>query len=327
MRLSGQHTCRKKPETLSELDRDQHRLYELVWKRFLACQMSEAVVEQTAIDVAADKYTLRANGSRQLFDGWQKLYAKRDVGEEENEEANSHLPEVFKDDALTLVQLLPTQHFTEPPPRYTEASLIKALEEFGIGRPSTYAPIISTIQERQYVEKIDKKLQPTVLGSAVNDFLMTNFPSVFDYQFTANMEDQLDQIANGEKEWVPVLHEFYDPLAKLLKKVGDTAERVKVEVETSDEICPNDGSPLVVRIGRFGRFLACSKFPDCKFTKPFAKKIDMKCPKCGTGDIVLKRTKSKKSFYGCSNYPNCDFASWTKPKAPEGHDPTPVVAV
>ncbi len=309
------------------LDRDKQRLYELIWKRFMACQMAEAVYEQTSVDITAQRsgetqdsgfrtqekkqengdnrnYLFRANGSKQIFEGWQTLYKKEEM----------ELPPLSVGDLLKLLGLLPSQHFTEPPPRYTEASLIKILEEYGIGRPSTYAPIISTVQERQYVEKVDKKFQPTNLGLAVNDFLVANFPNVFDYQFTAKMEDELDEIANGQKQWVPVIREFYDPFKELLTKVGETAERVKVEVETSDEVCPNDGAPLIGRIGRFGRFLACSKFPECKFTKPFQKKIDMKCPKCGTGDVIVRRTRSKKSFYGCSRYPDCDFASWTKPK-------------
>lgn len=291
-----------------QLDRDQVRLFELIWKRFLGCQMSEAIYEQIGADIQAGSYVFRANGNKQLFDGWQKLFSKDEDDKEQT------LPDLNVGEQLELIKLLPTQHFTSPPPRFTEASLIKALEEFGVGRPSTYAPIISTIQERQYVEKVDRKLIPSSLGFAVNDFLMTNFPHLFDYQFTAHMEDDLDQIANGQKQWVPVLHEFYDPFSELLKKVGDSAERVKVEVEETDEICPLDGGKLVVRLGKFGKFLACSNFPNCKFTKPFVKKIDVKCPKCKVGDVLLKRTRSKKSFYGCSRYPECDFASWNKPK-------------
>ncbi|MBI4099422.1 type I DNA topoisomerase [Candidatus Microgenomates bacterium] len=271
-------------------DRDQQRLFELIWKRFVACQMSEALYEQTAVDITAclpagraGEYVFRANGNKQVFDGWQKLY-EREEGVE--------LPALTVGQILTLLGLVPSQHFTQPPPRFNEASLIKALEEFGIGRPSTYAPIISTIQDRQYVEKVDKKFQPTNLGFAVNDFLITNFPTIFEYQFTAKMEDELDEVANGTKQWVPVIKEFYDPFAKLLTKVGETAERVKVAVEETDEICPDDGGKLVVRIGRFGKFLACANFPKCKFTKPFAKKIDMKCPKCKEGDVIFRRTRS-----------------------------------
>ncbi len=298
---------------LAGADRDQERLYELIWKRFMACQMTEAVYEATSVDISAaspagrqGQYLFKASGSKQVFDGWQRLFT-RDEGVE--------LPVLSVGQMLKLLELLPSQHFTQALPRFNEASLIKALEEYGIGRPSTYAPIISTIQDRQYVEKVDKKFVPTNLGFAVNDFLIANFPSVFDYQFTAKMEDGLDEIANGEKKWVPVIREFYGPFSELLEKVAETAERVKVEVEETDEICPEDGGKLVVRIGKFGKFLACNNFPKCKFTKPFQKKIDMKCPKCGQGDVIIRRTRSKKTFYGCSRYPECDFASWTKPKA------------
>jgi DNA topoisomerase I len=319
------------------LDRDQKKLYDLVWKRFVACQMTESKTQQTGADIAASPrhsgersdsrisnenardagpgqhdektYLLRATGSRLLFDGWTRLYQKLEAEEEKSQV----LPELTVGAILELLHLLPSQHFTEPPPRYTEASLIKALEEYGIGRPSTYAPILSTIQERFYVEKVDKKLIPTALGFAANDFLVANFPVVLDYGFTANMENDLDAVANGDKQWVPVIREFYTPFAQKLTQALESSERVKVEVETTDEICPNDGSPLVVRVGKFGRFLACSKFPECKFTKPFIQKLNMPCPKCG-GDVIIKKTRTKKTFYGCSNYPKCDFASWTKPK-------------
>lgn len=293
------------------LDRDQVKLYELIWKRFVACQMSEAVYLQTGVDITAGEFLLRASGNKILFEGWKKLF-----GKEEGDEENA-LPEMIVGEILQLLGLMPSQHFTEPPPRYTEASLIKILEEYGIGRPSTYAPIISTIQDRQYVEKEDKKLIPTALGFAVNDFLLANFANIMDYKFTAGMEDQLDEIANGEKKWVPVIHNFYDPFEKQLDLVQTTAERVKVAAETTDEKCPNDGAALVIRIGRFGKFLACSNFPACKFTKPLVKKLDIKCPKCD-GDVVVRKTKNRKTFYGCSNYPTCDFASWTKPKVAVG---------
>lgn len=321
---------------------DGKKLYELIWKRFVACQMSEAIYEQKGIDISAtceDKeqvYLFRTVGNHQLFDGWQRLYpskssqsVKLEVSEKETTnnpsdesvdgEASNQLgdiPALKEDDRLDLHEIVPSQHFTEPPPRYNEASLIKTLEEFGIGRPSTYAPIITTIQERQYVEKADKKFQPTSLGLAVNDFLVSNFAKVMEYQFTAKMEDDLDQIANGEKQWVPVLNDFYQPFEQQLDTVGETAQRVKVEVEETDEICPEDGGKLVIRVGRFGKFLACANFPQCKYTKQHTIKIDVKCPKC-QGDLILKRTKTKKTFYGCANYPKCDFASWNKPKAGE----------
>jgi len=338
-------------------DRDQSRLYELIWKRFLACQMAEAIYEQTGVDIVAIlrhsgeqkatpeslnigdsghgqndevKYLFRANGSRQIFDGWRKLYqdkikdtsSETQDGSGENGEGNMELPKLAIEEMLQLMGLLPSQHFTQPPPRFNEASLIKTLEEYGIGRPSTYAPIISTIQERQYVEKVEKKLQPTNLGFAVNDFLMANFPNIFDYQFTAKMEDELDEVANGEKQWVPVIREFYTPFSEQLEKAADTADRVKIETEISDELCPEHNVPLVVRIGKFGKFLACSKFPECKFTKSYQVKINVKCPKCLVGDVIMRKTRTKKSFYGCNRYPDCDYASWTKPKVTDGSEAT-----
>ena len=288
---------------------DEKKLYELIWKRFVACQMMEAVYEQTSVDISAASYMLRATGSKVLFDGWRILFK-----DQKDEDVSNGLPQLTVSDALELLEVIPSQHFTEPPPRYNEASLIKTMEEYGIGRPSTYAPIISTIQDRQYVEKTDRRFFATSLGIAVNDFLTANFAQVLDYQFTAGMEDNLDAIANGEKQWVPVIREFYEPFAKNLENVSKTAEMVKVEVEKLDEECPNCHSSLVIRIGRFGKFIACSKFPECKFTKPLVNKLGMKCPKCKEGDVVIKRTKTRKSFYGCSRYPDCDFASWTKPK-------------
>jgi DNA topoisomerase-1 len=311
----------------SGLDRDQIRLYELIWRRFLATQMSEVVFDQRSIEISAGKCLFRASGSKIVFSGWQVLNekTKKDeideiAAEDDNSSGESdqqNLPDVKEGDTVNLKEILPTQHFTQPPARYTEASLIKILEEYGIGRPSTYAPTISTILDRQYVEKVEKKFVPTNLGFAVNDFLVTNFPQIFEYSFTAKMEDELDSVANGEKEWVPVISEFYSPFEEILAKVSETAERVKVDVETTDEVCPNDGAPLIVRIGKFGKFLACSKFPDCKYTARFQQKLEVKCPKCGIGDVLVKRTKTKKSFYGCSRYPECDFASWNKPKVEE----------
>jgi len=237
------------------------------------------------------------------FDGFLKI-----VGRDTDEVV---IPNVSVGQAIDLTQAIPTQHFTSPPPRYTEASLVKTLEEKGIGRPSTYAPIISTIQERQYVTREDKKLLPTELGNQVTDFLVKYFPHIIDLPFTAQMEDDLDAIANGEKQWVPVIAAFYAPFAKDLEKTYQEAEKVKAEVETIDEKCPECGNPLVIRIGRYGKFIACSTFPTCKYTRAIVEKIDMKCPKCG-GDIVIKKTHRGKIFYGCSNYPTCTFAAWKK---------------
>ncbi len=207
------------------------------------------------------------------------------------------------------------QKFTQPPARYNDASLIKTLEEKGIGRPSTYAPIISTIIERLYVEKVEKRFQPTSLGIAVNDFLVANFANILDYDFTAEMEDRLDEIADGKRDWEPTISDFYQPFAQKLDTVTQTAAKVKVEVEETGNPCPKCGvGKEIIRLGRFGKFLACSRFPDCDYKATYLNKTGQKCPKCNGGEVIIKRTKFKKSFFGCSRYPDCDFASWTKPK-------------
>ena len=225
---------------------------------------------------------------------------------------------------LEKIKVLSEQKFTQPPPRFNEASIIKTLEKLGIGRPSTYAPTISTIQVRQYVEKDEGKFRPTSLGIAVNDFIVHNFPDIVDYQFTAGMEESLDGIARGDKEWVPVMREFWDPFSKKLEGVEETAERVKVAVEETGEKCPKCGEDpnvaralrgkQVIRLGRFGKFLSCSRFPDCDWKDKYVEKIDIPCPDCKEGDVIIKKTKRGKSFYGCSRYPDCKFASWKKPK-------------
>ena len=289
--------------------KDHKKLYDLIWKRFVASQMAEAIYDQIALEVSASKYTFRAAGSIIKFPGYLKVFGRNEgdvTGNEENK-----VPPLPKGTDLDLVKLIPTQHFTEPPPKYTEASLIKALEERGIGRPSTYAPIISTILDRNYVEREDRKFRPTPLGVATNDFLVTNFPDELDYNFTAEMEDGLDDIAKGKKEWVPTIREFYTPFAEHLKKVEKEAKRVKIFAELTDEKCP-DGHPLVIRYGRFGKFLACEKFPEHKFTKSFEEKIDAKCPESGD-DVITRRSKRGRLFYGCSGYPKCKWMSWTNP--------------
>ncbi len=293
------------------LNKDHIRLYDLIWKRFIACQMSEAVMDQTSVDVAAGEYLLRAAGSVLKFDGWLKLYGK-DI-EDKDDEKNQPLPKLSESQKLNLVQLLPVQHFTEPPPRYNEASLIKKLEELGIGRPSTYAPIISTIQDRFYVERIERKFIPTQLGFTVCDFLVQYFPDIFDYQFTAQMENELDEVAEGKRMWRPTIAEFYKPFAKKLEETLKVAVKVKMEVELAGKKCPECGKELIVRIGKFGKFLACSGFPDCKHTESIEEKVDAICPQDG-GEIMLRRTRKGKTFYGCKNWPVCKFASWTKPK-------------
>ncbi|MBI2011597.1 type I DNA topoisomerase [Candidatus Daviesbacteria bacterium] len=344
------------------LTRDHGRLYDLIWKRTLASQMNEAVLDQTTVDVVTslegdreersrrtpaaqllqdeevrrdtelagppkNKYLLRATGSVLKFDGWLGVYGVKQVEEEsfdsssasltadaqDKDERKQILPKLSEGEDLNMVQVLPSQHFTEPPPRYTEASLIKKLEELGIGRPSTYAPILATITERYYIERKERKLFPTPLGIAVVDFLIKYFPDVFDYKFTANMEDQLDEISRGERPWKETLKNFYTPFEEKLEKTEEKAGKVKLELEMTDEKCPNCGKNLVIRIGRFGKFLACSGFPECKYTGSLDIKINAKCPQDG-GEIVVRRTKKGRVFYGCKNYPNCKYASWTKPK-------------
>lgn len=301
---------RETEEVEGVLGRDASRLYDLIRKRMLACQMNEAVYDQKTVDVLAKEYLFRATGSKLKFDGWKKIY------DENGEENEINIPDLTVGQILNLLNLIPSQHFTEPPARYTEASLIKAMEEKGIGRPSTYAPTISTIQDRQYVEKEEKKLIPTELGFAVNDFLMKNFSDIVDYGFTAQMEEELDDVANGARDWKPVVADFYKPFEEKLKGVYETAERVKIEVETTDEKCEKCGANMVVRIGKFGKFLACSTFPKCDYTKNLLKTVGIACPKCG-GDVIQRKTRRGKTFYGCSNYPKCDFASWNKPKVEE----------
>lgn len=299
--------------------RDGQMLYSLIWRRFLSCQMNEAVFEQTNVDIEAgtipEKMFLRAVGETLKFNGWLVLFGKVHQSETETErdgeEIKNNIPQLDPDEVLNLLELLPQQKFSQPPARYTEATLIKILEEKGIGRPSTYAPIITTVQDRKYVEKIEKKFHPTDLGKTVNDFLVKHFPLLFDINFTAKLEDELDSVANGTMNWKMVISEFYAPFIKKIDQVFKEAERVKVDLGTTDEKCPKCGSPMAVRLSKFGKFLACSTFPDCKFTKNLIEKAGIKCPKCA-GEIIVKKTRMGKQFYGCENYPNCTFAAWKK---------------
>ncbi len=296
-------------------NKDQGRLYELIWKRFVACQMAESIGESVKVKIQAGRYGLEARGLTIKFEGWQKVY-----GVDKEEDEGVKLPELELQEKLDCVDVLKTQKFTQPPSRYNDASLIKALEEMGIGRPSTYAPTLSTIAERQYVEKVEKRFKPTALGIAVNDFLVTNFEKIVDYQFTAKMEEELDEIAGGEMEWQPVIAQFYEPFEKELDRVQEVSVRVKVEAELTGDKCPDCTSTgsvqvgdVVVRIGKFGRFLACSRYPECKYKANYQHKVGVKCPKCGTGEVIMKKTRNMKTFFGCSNYPQCEYASWNKP--------------
>ncbi|MBI2860939.1 MAG: type I DNA topoisomerase [Chloroflexi bacterium] len=299
------------------LNAAQLKLYELIWKRMVASQMASAVFDSTSVDIEAKSpqagYLLRATSSVNRFPGFMMLYSEgRDETDEEDRE--KRLPRLAKGDELDLKDILSEQHFTQPPPRYTEATLVKALEQWGIGRPSTYAPILSTIQDRGYVEKVSGSFRPTDLGMLVNDLLSKHFRFIVNVKFTARMESYLDDIASHKMDWVAALKEFYDPFAGTLEKASQQMERVKPPVELTEEPCPQCGRPLAIKAGRFGKFLACSGYPECKFTKSIKVKTGARCPECG-GDLVEKVTKKRRTFYGCSNYPKCQFAMNARPLA------------
>lgn len=297
----------KKPSDIAKsLTQDQLKLYTLIWNRFIASQMESAVLDQTAVDISAGSYVFRANGSIIKFNGFIAVYTEgHDEGDEEEKEGI--LPEMSEGQKLNLIKITPNQHFTQPPPRYTEASLVKELEQKGIGRPSTYSPIIGTIQDRGYVEKEGKALKPTELGVTVNEQLVKHFPVIMDVEFTANMEDKLDQILEGAVDWVSVLREFYGPFEKSLQEAETGMEKIKKEIMTT-EICEKCGKPMMIRSGRFGDFMACSGYPKCKNTKPLpgskeAEEVKEVCEKCGK-PMVMKRSRFG-SFLACSGYPEC----------------------
>lgn len=341
------------PESIKEfLDPKQFKLYNLIWQRMLASQMASAISDLTTIDITADKYNLRASGSIIKFEGFLKVYPIK------NEEVI--FPELKEKEILDLLKVITEQHFTQPPARYNEASLIKALEEFGIGRPSTYAPTISTIQERGYVKKEEKRLAPEEIGFIVNDFLVEHFPEIVDIKFTAKMEENLDEVAEGKQQWKKLIEDFYDPFMDNLNAKEKEVDKKAVTEEKTDELCPKCGSPMVIKLGRFGKFMACTNYPECKTTKPMGeekklteefsgevcekcgkpmaikrgrfgaflgcsgypeckniksikKPTGAKCPDCGKGDIVEKKSKAGRIFYACDNYPECKFAMWQKP--------------
>ena len=298
----------KTPESLEKyLDARQLKLYELIWRRFLASQMPNAIFNSTAIDVRGSKGLFRATGQTMTFDGFLKIWPSKS---EETE-----LPHVAEKEALICESIDPEQHFTEPPPRYSEAMLVKTLEKFGIGRPSTYAPTMSTIVERGYVTKDqDRRFVPTEIGFMVNDMLVEHFPEIVNIEFTAHMEEELDFIAEGKMQWIPVIREFYDPFAKHLAEKYEIVEK-KNMIEETDEICEKCSKPMIIRHGRFGRFLACSGFPECKNTKTLKPpSLGIKCPECREGDLVERRTRQRRIFYGCSRYPDCKYATWKRPE-------------
>jgi DNA topoisomerase-1 len=287
----------------NDLGRDYGKLYDLIWRRTVATQMADAIIESTTVNAIAKtekKYGFRANGSVLAFDGFLKInpQALQDV----------RLPQFTSGEKLHMVSAGDVAHETTPPPRYNDASLIKTLEEKGIGRPSSYASIMSTIVERNYVEREAGRFIPTSIGIAVNDFLVSHFSTIDDIPFTADMEDQLDDIAHGKKEWEPMMKAFYDPFAKQLVSVKDV-DRVQIEVEQTNEKCEKCQSPMVIRIGKYGKFLSCGTFPACDFSKPFVERTNYLCPKDG-GDVIVKKTRKGRKFFGCGNYPKCDFAAW-----------------
>lgn len=305
----------KDPNSVKDsLTPEQFKIYSLIWTRFVACQMVSAILDQTTIDIKASVHAFRATGSIVKFPGFTKLYteAKEPKGEDDKE---SSLPEAAINDKLKLEDIVPKQHFTEPPPRYSEASLIKELEEKGIGRPSTYAPILSTIEDRGYVTREARVFTPTELGMTITGLLDKFFPQIMDYDFTAHMEDELDEIVEGKLGYLDVLKEFYAPFTKELEIANEKMEKIKKDIPT-DETCPECGKPLVIRAGRFGQFMACSGFPQCKFTKTIRKSMGVNCPGEGCdGEILERRTRRGKIFYSCSNYPTCKVAFWDKPIA------------
>jgi DNA topoisomerase-1 len=351
----------REPDVLRpHLTNEQYRLYDLIWKRFLASQMSSAVFDVTTVDVDAQaqggqkpNYRFRASGSRLKFAGFLSLYRAGTDEDEPVEEDRQPLPALTVGELLNLLRLIPEQHFTQPPPRYTEATLVKALEEHGIGRPSTYAPILGTIQDRGYVERDGRRLLPTELGMVVNDVLVQQFGDIVDLDFTATLEDKLDEVAQGEREWVPVVRELYDPLTRDLERANAEVERIKPKEVATDEVC-SQGHPMVIKEGRFGRFLACTQYPEhketrplpeelpvgapeercshdvvmqlrtgrfgpfytstheCGETKPYFPRVGVPCPVDG-GEILEKRSRKGRIFYGCGNWPNCDWVSFNRP--------------
>lgn len=293
------------------LSTEELKLYTLIWNRFIASQMAAQESETVTATMESDAYKLRASGRQILFKGFTEVYE-----DDKKDDAAMLLPDLKKNDRVKNISIKPEQHFTQPPARYSEASLIKTLEEKGIGRPSTYAPIIDTIMARNYVEKQNRNFVPTELGFVVVDFLVKHFSKLINVDFTAHLEEELDEIANGKETYLDVMKGFYSVFEEELKEADD-AEKVHVADEPSDEICELCGSPMVYKFGRFGRFLACSRFPECKNTKPITVSTGVTCPKCGQGEIVERKSRRGRVFYGCSRYPACDFTLWDKPVVPE----------
>ncbi len=295
----------------SSLTLDQYKLYKLIWERFTASQMADCIQKTTQADIEANGYIFKAAGYKVDFDGFTRLYVE---GKDDADTKDNQILSLEKDTPCKLKEIVPNQHFTQPPARYTEASLIKALEEYGIGRPSTYAATISTITSREYVKREGKTLYPTELGEALAGLMKERFPKIVNVKFTAQMEQELDTVESGETQWDALLSDFYTDFDKTLKKAKTDMQGVKIQLkeDETDIICEKCGRRMVVKVGRYGKFIACPGYPECKNIKKYVEEVGVKCPKCG-GDVIVKHTKKGKAFYGCSNYPECDFVSWYEP--------------
>lgn len=295
----------------SYLSRDQYRLYKLVWERFVASQMAAAILDTVAMDLTQNDVKFRANGQTVKFKGFMSVYVEAKDDKDENK--NNKLPVIKEGEMVTATKIDPSQHFTQPPPRYTEARLVKTLEELKIGRPSTYAPTIDTIQKRNYVKNESKRFVPTELGEIVYEQVKDYFPEIIDVDFTANMETLLDKIAEGEIDWHKVIDDFYSSFEQDVQRAEEEMEKIEIKDEPAGEDCEVCGAPMVIKMGRYGKFMACSNFPDCRNTKAIVKKIGVDCPKCKDGEVIERKSKKNRIFYGCSNYPDCDFVTWDKP--------------
>lgn len=297
------------PESLEKyLDKDQMKLYRLIWSRFVASQMTPAVMDTVKAELSQNGVTFIANGSQVKFPGYLKVYE-----EGSKKKKDKMLPEMTEGDTVKSVDIEPSQHFTNPPARYSEPALVRTLEENGVGRPSTYAPTLQTIQSRYYVKLVNKRFEPTELGEIVNDLISQYFPQIVNIQFTADMETDLDKIAEGYEQWKEVVRKFYTPFSKELEKAEKEMEKIQIKDEPAGFNCKLCGSPMVIKMGRYGKFYACSNFPECHNTEPIVKEIGVKCPKCHEGEIIERKSKKNRIFYGCNRYPDCDFVSWDKP--------------
>lgn len=295
------------PASIKEyLNKDQFRLYQLIWSRFVASQMTPAIMDTMGVTIEQNQVSFRANGSKLKFDGFLKVYG-------DGKEKDNLLPDLEKGDTVQMVNNKPDQHFTQPPARFSEATLIKTLEENGVGRPSTYSPTLDTIQRRYYVKLVGRRFEPTELGEIVNSIIVDYFPDVVNVDFTANLENELDEIEEGQENWVQVIDQFYKPFSKEVKSATENMEKVQIKDDPAGFNCDICGAPMVVKMGRYGKFHACSRFPDCRNTKAVVKEIGVTCPKCKEGQVIERKSKKNRVFYGCSRFPECDFVSWDKP--------------